>query len=96
MNPSVTGMHGHLNADGTVSVLRTGDGKIATRIDADGVAVNGKLLRDNFGHPEGLIITKADAQRLELEILPDPKAAPQPVVKAVEPMPTRHPRDKFR
>lgn len=58
---------GELNEDGNVRVMHVEDGASATRLDASVYPV-GSDLSARYEHPAGIVITRADAERLGIEI----------------------------
>lgn len=58
---------GRINADGNVSVLHTEDGAQATRLDASVYPV-GSEQSARYEHAEGIVLSKADADKLGIEI----------------------------
>jgi hypothetical protein len=54
-------------ADGGVAVLHIADGEAATRLDASVYPV-GSELSARYEHPEGIVLSEADAATLGIEI----------------------------
>lgn len=66
-----TDMHGEffgrINADGNVDVLHVADGAAATRLDASVYPV-GSDVSARYEHASGIVLTRADADKLGIEI----------------------------
>ena len=62
-----TSIFGRINAEGNVDILHVEDGYPVTRIDADIYPV-GSDLSTRYEHPEGITLTKEDAEALGIEI----------------------------
>lgn len=58
---------GRINEDGNVDVLHVEDGSAATRLDASVYPV-GSDVSARYEHPAGIVLTRADANRLGIEI----------------------------
>ncbi len=58
---------GRLDGRGNVAVLHVEDGAAATRLDA-AVYPIGSQLSARYEHPEGIVLSRADAKSLGLEI----------------------------
>ena len=64
---SETEIFGRLDADGNVRVLHDEDGEPVRRLDADVYPV-GSNLSVRYEHPEGIILSKEDADKLGIEM----------------------------
>ena len=60
---------GRVNDDGDVIVLHVSDGSPATRLDANVYPVGFCVTSARYEHPEGIVLTIADAEALDLELL---------------------------
>jgi hypothetical protein len=58
---------GALTEDGNVAVLHVEDGLAANRLDASVWPV-GSQLSARYDHPEGIVLTREDAEKLGIEI----------------------------
>jgi len=68
MTKNVTaGMFGRINENGNVDVLHVTDGSRVTRIDADVWPLDNKF-GTRYEHPEGIIISRADAKLIGLYV----------------------------
>jgi hypothetical protein len=59
---------GRAMADGTIAVLHVSTGEPVTRMDVDQVYPVGSPLSVKYEHPQGLVLRRADAERMGLEI----------------------------
>jgi hypothetical protein len=64
---AINQMFGRINADGNVVVLMAEDGAPVTRIDANVYPV-GSSTSARYEHPEGIVLTTADAAAIKLNI----------------------------
>jgi len=64
---TTTQMFGRINAAGNVDVLMIADGEAVTRIDANVYPV-GSQLSARYEHPDGIVLTAADAKSIGLTI----------------------------
>lgn len=62
----MTKLFGRLRKDGNIAVFHE-DGYVATRLDANVYPV-GSTLSARYDHPQGIVLTPFDAQRLGLEM----------------------------
>jgi len=67
MNNQKPEYFGRINADGDVDLLHTSTGEAVTRLDADVYPV-GSSLSARYEHPQGIVLTRADAMRVGIEI----------------------------
>lgn len=58
---------GRLNKNGSVDVLHVDSGEVATRLDATVYPV-GSDFSARYEHPEGIVLSRADAEMLGIEI----------------------------
>ncbi len=60
---------GRINDSGDVAVLHEADGAAATRLDVSLYAIGSDGSKSvRYEHPEGVVISRADAERIGLEI----------------------------
>jgi hypothetical protein len=65
---------GRLNRHGDVMVLHVGDGAAVTRMDCNIYPV-GANFSVQYEHPEGIVISRGDADSIGLDIEDDPRRA---------------------
>lgn len=61
-------MFGRVREDGDIAVLYREDGVAVTRLDVDGVYPVDSDLGTRYEHAGGIVLTRADAERIGLEI----------------------------
>lgn len=64
---AINEMFGRINADGNVDVLVAADGAVVTYMDAYVFPVN-SVFSAHYEHPNGIVLTRADADAIGLEI----------------------------
>ncbi|EEL8285087.1 hypothetical protein DEI76_19000 [Salmonella enterica subsp. enterica serovar Agona] len=67
MAASISEVFGRINAEGNVDVLYVEDGSDVTRLDADVFPV-GSDFGTRYDHPEGITLTREDAERIGIDI----------------------------
>ncbi|ECB1778533.1 hypothetical protein EU837_01980 [Salmonella enterica subsp. enterica serovar Kibi] len=67
MTASISEVFGRINAEGNVDVLYVEDGSDVTRLDADVFPV-GSNFGTRYDHPEGITLTREDADRIGIDI----------------------------
>lgn len=58
---------GRIRDDGNINVLHVEDGLVATRLDAS-VYPAGSEFSARYEHAEGIVLSRADANKLKIEI----------------------------
>ncbi|EBR8049979.1 hypothetical protein QF13_000174 [Salmonella enterica subsp. enterica] len=68
MAASISEVFGRINAEGNVDVLYVEDGSDVTRLDVDSVYPVGSEFGTRYDHPEGITLTREDAERIGIDI----------------------------
>ncbi|EDI0780981.1 hypothetical protein G9D32_004456 [Salmonella enterica] len=68
MAASISEVFGRINAEGNVDVLYVEDGSDVTRLDVDCVYPVGSDFGTRYDHPEGITLTREDAERIGIDI----------------------------
>ena len=66
--PPSAGYFGRLTLEGHVAVLHVEEGAPATRLDVDHLYPVGSKFSSRYEHPMGIVITRAEADRIGLEM----------------------------
>lgn len=59
---------GRINSEGNVDILDINEGCRVNRLDVDGIYPVNSNFSTRYDHPEGIVISLADAQKLGIEI----------------------------
>ena len=65
---NLTNKFGRINSDGNVDVLYAEDGERVTRLEGLNIYPVGSDVSGDYEHPQGIIITLSDANKIGLEI----------------------------
>lgn len=65
---NLTNKFGRINSDGNVDVLYAEDGEQVTRLEGLNIYPVGSDVSGDYEHPQGIIITLSDANKIGLEI----------------------------